>query len=301
MPSPISDSRRWTRKTPTSGAAKPTSSAASSACRMKSSASSSVTIGPPDRGRGGRRPARPAARAARRRARRRGGGREGQVLAGADGGDAAGSRRRRCGRRRPATMRVTMSARAASSCVTMTMVVPRSASRASTCARTSWLAGSTPAVGSSITSTSGLAGEGAGDEHAPLLAAGQRGDVGVGPVGQADVVERARMISASSAGAQARPPPPAVRQPADRDDLLDRGAHRGRQGVPLRDVAEAGVVLEALARGAEQLAPRPRAGRSGRGCPGRAWTCPSRWGRAARPPRPGRRTRSTSRTTTASA
>ena len=40
-----------------------------------------------------------------------------------------------------------------------------------------------------MTSTSGCAGEGAGDEHPPLLAAGQGADVGVGPVGEPDDVE----------------------------------------------------------------------------------------------------------------
>src|SRR6476619_8171829 len=44
MPSPIRDRRRWTRKTPTSGAAMPTSRAATSAWRMKSRASSSAMV-----------------------------------------------------------------------------------------------------------------------------------------------------------------------------------------------------------------------------------------------------------------
>ena len=45
MPSPMSESRRWTRKIPTIGATVPTSSAAMSARCMKSTESRSITVG----------------------------------------------------------------------------------------------------------------------------------------------------------------------------------------------------------------------------------------------------------------
>ena len=49
-----------------------------------------------------------------------------------------------------------------------------------------------------------------------------------------------------------RPPPRAVRQPADLDDLGHGRAHRGGQGVVLGDVADPGELAEALAGDAEE-------------------------------------------------
>ena len=135
-----------------------------------------------------------------------------------------------------------MSSSAASSCVTMTIVVPRAARRAST-RREHLLAGGVHAGGRLVHDEDvGLGGERAGDEHAPLLAAGERADVGAGLVLEADELEGLRDDGPVVA---VLPPEPAlVRQPADRHDLLHRGAHRGREGVPLRHVAEPGVLGE---------------------------------------------------------
>ena len=190
IPSPMSESRRWTRKMPTIGATVPTSSAAMSARCMKSTESRSITVGPPRRG---------SRRAVRVRRRAVGVQLEVVVVAVVVVVDAA-SRAAAYSwvvpskRMRPlstTTMRVSRRSRAPSSWVTMSIVTPRSTSRSRTSARTCWLAASTPAVGSSMMRTSGWPGESPRDEDPALLSAREGADLGGGAVGEADDVEGA--------------------------------------------------------------------------------------------------------------
>ena len=103
---------------------------------------------------------------------------------------------------------------------------------------TCWLAGSTPAVGSSMISTSGSAGERAGDQHPPLLAAGEGADV--------LVARSARPTSSSASRTTARSRPfcrPNRRWCGSRPMATTSSTVAGTpptSGVPLRHVAEPG-------------------------------------------------------------
>ena len=89
----------------------------------------------------------------------------------------------------------------------------------------------------------GLGGERAGDEHPALLPAREGADIGPGAVGEADDVERA---GDDLPVGRRRPSEPRLpHQPSGGDDLLGGRAHRPREGVPLRDVPEPGVVTAA--------------------------------------------------------
>ena len=97
----------------------------------------------------------------------------------------------------------------------------------------------------------GLAGQGAGDQGALLLAAGQGGDRVVDPVQQADIGER---VAYGRAVGRARgPEDSAPGQPARGHHLADGGRHAAAGAQPLRHVADPGPVLEAAQVGAEQL------------------------------------------------
>ena len=281
MPSPISDMRRWTRKTPTSGAARPASRAASRACRMKSSARISPTGLAGGCGRGV--------------APMTGWGSPSWVGSwwwidpGSCAARCAVVLRAACPSKsiRPASMHttlVTTSRSASSSWVTTTIEVPPAASRSRTTARASWLAVSTPAVGSSMTSTSGRPGQGAGDEDPPLLAPGQPCDLLVRPVGEPDRSDRLADHLVVQPGLRAPPRP--VGEPADLDDLGDRGADRGRQRVVLGDVADAGELPEAFPGNTRAAAPRRPAVPPVRAAHAPGSTCRTRWGRAAPRPHP---------------
>ena len=131
----------------------------------------------------------------------------------------------------------------------MSIEVPRSASRCSTAGERLLAGGSTPAVGSSMTSSVGSPGQGAGDEHAALLAAGERRDLG----------RAARSASPTSAIASRTTARSVAGRPAS--TTAGAGAARPRRsrstvartdadsGVPLGHVADPGVLGEALAGG----------------------------------------------------
>ena len=130
------------------------------------------------------------------------------------------------------------------------MVAPRSTSLASTWLRTSWLGQVDPGGGLVHDQDVRLGGQGAGDQHPTLLATGEGADVHGGAIGQA---HESQGLIDDLAVTAIRPAQPAlVGESSDRDNLGGGGAHRGGQGVPLRDVAQAGMLAEVSQRSAEQ-------------------------------------------------
>ena len=95
----------------------------------------------------------------------------------------------------------------------------------------------------------GLGGERPGDEHPALLAAGERGDRVLQPVGEADGrhgVGDGAAVGGAQPAEQAEPG-----QPADGDDLAHGRRHGAADRVPLRDVADAAALAQPADGGAE--------------------------------------------------
>src|SRR5665647_862056 len=96
----------------------------------------------------------------------------------------------------------------------------------------------------------GLGGQGPGDQHATLLATGEGAHIDCGPVIQSD---DGKGLLDDSPVLVVRPAQPAlVGEPPDRDDLRDGRANGSGQGMPLRHVPEAGMVVETVDRRAEE-------------------------------------------------
>ena len=105
----------------------------------------------------------------------------------------------------------------------------------------------------------GLAGQGAGDQGALLLAAGEGGDRVAGPVGEPDARAAPRVdrgpVGRRRAGA-ARPGGPAARRPTT---SRDGGRHAAAGAEALRDVADpVPTAGTGAAAGAEERRPRRR-------------------------------------------
>ena len=129
----------------------------------------------------------------------------------------------------------------------------------------------------------GLAGEGARDQHALLLAAGQLLRGVAGAVGHADRPQRA--VHGRAVGGRGRAEPRLPRDPARGDDLAYGRRHPAADRQALRDVPDALPVAEPRRRHAVQLGPAGRQRAPARAARGPAWTCRSRWRPSRRRPR----------------
>ena len=186
-----------------------------------------------------------------------------------------------------------------SSWATSTIVAPRATWRRSASANACWLCTSTPGGRLVEDEQVGVAGEGAGDQHALLLAAGQRGDAVAGLVGEADGRDRGldglpvrpalRARTGGGATAARRRPPrgprrarrtrrwPAAgrtRRAASRRNDVERGAEQPDLAAAGRDQAhhradQRGLAGAVGAEDGEHLARGARRGRCRAGSAGR--------------------------------